>query len=90
MSQLHPIGKNILVEPVADEEKTASGIVLPDIVNKEVPQMGKIIEVGDAIETNVKAGDTIFFKKYQPDEIEVDGKKFLVMEEDAILVTVTD
>ncbi|MBD3279918.1 co-chaperone GroES [Candidatus Dojkabacteria bacterium] len=87
-----PIGPNILVKPVEEEQKTDSGIVLPDTVDKEKPQKGKVIAIGTGIvddgkklQFNVKVGDIVIFKKYSPDEIEIDGEDYLIMTEGDIL-----
>lgn len=88
---LKPLGGNILVKPVA--EKSVSGIVLPDTVDREKPQKGEVVALGTGkitnegkkVEFNVKVGDVILFKKYSPDEIEVDGEDYLIMDEDAVL-----
>ena len=88
---LKPLGGNILVKPVA--EKSVSGIVLPDTVDREKPQKGEVVALGtgkvtnegNKVEFNVKVGDMILFKKYSPDEIEVDGEDYLIMDEEAVL-----
>jgi chaperonin GroES len=94
-TKISPIGGNILVKPET-EQTTASGIVLPDTVDKEKPQRGKVValgtgklnEKGEVIPFNVKVGDVVIFKKYSPDEIEVDGEEFLIMEENDVLAVV--
>ena len=88
-----PLGASILVKPVEEEKATSSGIVLPDTVDKEKPQKGKVIALGtgkltpdgEKIAFNVKVGDMVIFKKYSPDEIEIDGEDYLIMTEDDIL-----
>ncbi len=88
---LKPLGGNTLVKPVA--EKSVSGIVLPDTVDREKPQKGEVVALGTGkvtnegkkVEFNVKVGDIILFKKYSPDEIEVDGEDYLIMDEEAVL-----
>lgn len=95
-SKIKPLGGNILIEAIEEESKTASGIVLPDTVDKEKPQKGKIValgtgrvtEQGKKISFNVKIGDAVIFKKYSPDEIEIDGKEYLIMSEEDILAVV--
>ncbi|KXK09742.1 MAG: co-chaperone GroES [Candidatus Dojkabacteria bacterium] len=95
-AKLTPIGGNILVKPVSEENLTASGIVLPDTVDKEKSQKGEIVALGSGklnadgklIPFNVKVGDKVLFKKYSPEEIEVDGEDFLIMGEDAILAII--
>jgi len=95
-TKIQPVGGNILVEPVSEDSTTASGIVLPDTVDKEKPQKGKIIAVGTGKITeegkklpfSVKVGDVILFKKYSPDEIEIDNKDYLIMSEEDILAII--
>ncbi len=94
-TKLQPIGGNILVKPET-EQTTASGIVIPDTVDKEKPQRGKVVALGtgkmnnkgDKIAFNVKVGDVVMFKKYSPDEVEVDGEEYLIMEESDILAII--
>ncbi len=96
-SKLIPIGGNILVQGLEHETVTISGIVLPETVSKEKPQRGKIIALGtgrrddkgDIVPFNVKVGDTVIFKKYGPDEVEVDNQDYLIMEESDILAILT-
>lgn len=99
-TKLTPIGGNILVKPLEEERTTQSGIVLPDTMNKEKPQKGEIVALGTGklddsgkvIAFNVKVGDRVIFKKYGPDEVEVDengeSKSYLVMEEGDILAII--
>ncbi|MEK7547250.1 MAG: co-chaperone GroES, partial [Patescibacteria group bacterium] len=79
--------------PLEEEKITKSGIVLPDTAEKEKPVRGKILaigpgklnEKGERVPMSVKIGDTVLFKKYGPDEIEIEGKKYLVGDEEDIL-----
>ncbi len=95
-SKLTPIGGNILVQAVDEETVTSSGIVLPDTVSKERPQKGKIIALGTGklnddgkkVPFNVEVGQIVIFKKYGPDEVEVEGQEYLIMEEGDILAVV--
>lgn len=95
-SALIPLGGNILVKPVKIEKFSVAGIVLPDTVDKEKSQQGEIIALGTGkltsdgkkIAFNVKVGDIVLFKKYSPDEVEINGEEYLIMEEDAILAIV--
>jgi len=94
--KVKPIGGNILVKPVSQETVSLSGIVLPDTANKEKPQKGEVIALGSGkktadgkvLEFNVKVGDIVVFKKYSPDEVEIDGEDYLIMDEEAILCVV--
>ncbi len=86
----------MFIEPVEEESVTKSGIVLPDTAEKEKPIRGKVIAVGpgkltekgERIQMSVKVGDVVLFKKYGPDEIELEGKKYLVGDEDDILAII--
>ena len=87
-----PLGGRVLVEPIEQEEVTASGIVLPETA-KEKPQQGKILaagpgdrnDKGERIALDVKVGDTILFAKYSGTEVKMDGKKLLILRESDIL-----
>lgn len=92
---IKPLGDRVLVT-VAEgqgEEKTASGIILPETVNKEKADRGKVMAVGEGRRTDegklipvaVKKGQTVIFSKYGPDEIEVDGQKYFLISEANIL-----
>jgi chaperonin GroES len=87
---IRPLGERVLVEPIAKEETTASGIVLPDTA-KEKPQEGKIVAVGSGtlkdgvrVELEVKVGDRVLFSKYAGTEIKYEGKEYLIMKESDI------
>jgi chaperonin GroES len=81
-----------VVEPIEQEEVTASGIVLPETA-KEKPQKGTVLAVGpgdrdedgDRIPMDVKEGDTVLFAKYSGTEIKMDGKKLLILRESDVL-----
>jgi len=91
--KFQPLGGNILVKPAKNEKTTSSGIVLPDTIDKEKPQKGvivalgtgKVTDKGEKIAFNIKVGDSVIFKKYSPDELEIDGEDYLIMTEDDIL-----
>ena len=89
-----PLSNHLFLEPLEEEKMTKSGIVLPETAEKERPVKGKVVAVGpgkmnedgdNVIPMSVKVGDTVLFKKYGPDEVELDGKKYLVGDEDDIL-----
>ncbi len=80
---LKPLKDRIIVERLAAEERTKSGIVLPDTA-KEKPEQGKVIACGKDVK-EIKVGNTIIFSKYGPTEIKLDGKEFLVIKEEEIL-----
>lgn len=87
---IKPLGERVLVEPIAQEVTTASGIVLPDTA-KEKPQEGKVVAVGSGVlkdgvrvALEVKEGDRVLFSKYAGTEIKYDGKEYLIMKESDI------
>ncbi|MDI6717766.1 MAG: co-chaperone GroES [Patescibacteria group bacterium] len=92
---LKPLSNRIFLEPVEAEKITEAGIILPDTAESK-PIKGKIIatgpgklnEKGERTQMSVKVGDIVLFKKYGPDEIEIEGKKYLVGDEDDILAII--
>ena len=86
--KIQPIGRRVLVERLEPEEIKKGGIIIPDTA-KEKPQQGKVIAVAkpgkDEEPMQVKKGDKILFGKYAGTEIEMDGKEYLMMQEDDIL-----
>ncbi len=95
---IQPLGGNVLVEPLEPETTTASGIVIAATAKGEKPQQGKIAALGTGkldkdgkkLDWNVKVGDKVLFRKYSPDEVEMDGKTYLVMKEEDILAVISN
>lgn len=95
---LKPVGEYILVEPQAEEEKTASGLLIQTSQKAERPQRGKITalgtgkrdEDGKLIPFNVEVGQEVLFKKYSPEDIEIEGKSYLLMKESDILAVIVE
>ena len=93
--KLKPLGSRLVVEPIEQEDVTASGIVLPETA-KEKPQKGKVLSVGEGdrdeagkrIPMDVKVGDTVLFAKYSGTEIKMDQKKYLILKESDVLAIV--
>ena len=92
---LKPLGDRIIIELVELEEKTASGIVLPDTA-KEKPQEGKVVAVGtgrvlengERVALEVSVGDNIIFSKYAGTEVKYDGNEYLIVRENDILAII--
>lgn len=90
---IKPLSDHILIETIAQEEKTKSGILLPETVEKEKPEQGKVVAVGSGKRTSsgsitpleVKVGDTVLFTKYGPNEIKINDKEYLIAREEDIL-----
>lgn len=90
---LKPLSDHLIVKPVQGDQKTKSGIVLPDTIDKEKPERGEVIAVGEGrvldngnrLPMSVKVGNKILFKKYSPDEIKVDGEEYLVLSESDVM-----
>ena len=97
--KITPLADRVLIEPLSDEErakKTKSGIIIPETAEKEKPQEGKIVAVGEGrtlengkiVSLSVKKGDRVLFSKYGPSEIKVDGKEYLIAKEEDILAII--
>jgi chaperonin GroES len=87
---LQPLEDRVLIEPSEDsEQKTPGGIIIPDTA-KEKPRMGVVKSVGtdEALQKIVKAGDKVLYGKYSGDEIEMAGKKYLIVKKEDILAIV--
>lgn len=92
---LKPLGDRVVIELVETEEKTASGIVLPDSA-KEKPQEGKVVAVGtgrvldsgERVALEVSEGDRIIFSKYAGTEVKYQGKEYLILRENDILAVI--
>jgi chaperonin GroES len=88
--KIKPLADRVLVEPQAAEEKTASGIIIPDSA-KEKPQKGTVVAVGPGTKDEnmeVKKGDTVLYGKYSGTELTVDGKDYLIMRQSDILAVI--
>ena len=84
--KIKPFADRVLIEPAEAEQKTASGIIIPDTA-KEKPQRGKVVAVGKGTkdhEMTVKVGDNVLYGKYSGTEIEFDGTKYMIMKESDI------
>lgn len=88
--KVKPLADRVLIEPAAPEEKTSSGIIIPETA-KEKPQNGTVVAVGAGTKDQpltVKVGDTVLYGKFSGTEITVDGKDFLIMRESDIFAIV--
>lgn len=94
---LKPLGERLIVEPIEQEEVTASGIVLPETA-KEKPQRGKVLaagpgardEDGNRVPMEVSVDDVVLYAKYAGTEIKIDDKKLLILKESDILALVEE
>jgi chaperonin GroES len=89
--QIKPFEDRVLVEPEeVSESKTKSGIILPDTA-KEKPRKGKVVEVGtdEELAEKIKVGDTVVYAKFTGDEIEFEGKNYLIISRGDILAVIS-
>ncbi len=91
MASIKPLSDRVLIRPVEAEEKTSSGIIIPDTA-KEKPQRGTVVEAGPGrvengtkIDMSVSKGDEVLYGKYAGTEITLDGEEYLIMRESDIL-----
>lgn len=95
--KLKPLGDRVLVKPIAVEERTKSGIVLPDTA-KEKPQQGKVLAVGQGrlldngqlVPLQVKEGDRVLYSKYSGTEVKIENEEYLVLNERDILAIIEE
>ncbi|PJE69743.1 MAG: co-chaperone GroES [Candidatus Staskawiczbacteria bacterium CG10_big_fil_rev_8_21_14_0_10_38_10] len=91
--KIKPLADHILIEPIKAEEKTKTGILLPDNAEKDKPEQGRVVAVGPGRRLHsgkralmdVKKGDIVLFTKYGPNDIKVEGKEYLIAKEEDIL-----
>lgn len=91
--KIKPLSDHVLIEPIKQEEKTKTGILLPKTAEKERPEQGKVIAVGPGKRTrdgkvipiSVKPGQKVLFTKYAPNEIKINDKEYLIAKEEDIL-----
>lgn len=78
MKELQPINQHVLLEIEATEEKTASGIIIPDTA-KEKPQFAKVLAISGIEDPEISVGDVVFYKNFSGTELEYNGKEYLMM-----------
>lgn len=89
---IKPLGDRVVVKPGVKEEKSASGIIIPDTVGKEKPAKGVVVAVGAGryedgklVPMTVRVGDKVLFSKYGYDDVKVDGEEYYILSESSIL-----
>jgi chaperonin GroES len=97
-TKIIPLADRALVKPGApnDGKKTKSGIIIPETVDKERPEQGEVLAIGEGkilddgkiLPMKVKVGDIVIFSKYGPDEVTIDGEKYYIIREEAILAII--
>lgn len=86
--KLRPLGDRIVVTPKTEEEVTKSGIVLPDTVEKEKKEEGKVVAIGNGekiTKLGLKVGDTVMFGKYSGEDVEIDDVEYKVLKDEDVL-----
>ncbi|MCH7605092.1 co-chaperone GroES [Patescibacteria group bacterium] len=93
---IHPLSDHILIEPLKQDEKTESGILLPGTAEKERPEQGRVVAVGPGkkledgkvVPLDIKEGDIVLFTKYTPNEVKIGDKEYLIAKEEDILAII--
>ncbi|QQG46590.1 MAG: co-chaperone GroES [Candidatus Niyogibacteria bacterium] len=99
MVKIKPLGDRVLLEPLSKGElegKSKLGIIIPDTAEKERPEQGRVVAVGDGrrdedgklIPVGLKKGQRVLFSKYGPNEIKVDGREYLIAKEEDVLAII--
>ena len=91
-----PLGTKVLISPMKVEEKTRGGLIVPPTASEDQkPETGVVVKLGDGLNAkgekmhfSVKVGDKVFFKSYSPDEIEVEGEKYYLVDNSDILAII--
>lgn len=87
--KIKPIGERVLIKPVKQEEKTASGLILPGAADKEKPNWGEVVALGKGEKLNeIKVGDKIIYAKFSGTEIENGYEKYLILNIEDILAVI--
>ncbi len=94
--KIKPLSDHILIEPIKEEEKTKTGILLPQTAEKDRPEQGKVVAIGPGKKSKdgkanpieVKVGDVVLFAKYSPNEIKINNKEYLIAKEEDILAII--
>jgi len=92
MSKIKPLGRNILVQPIEDDEALSSSIVLPDKEKDGTPQKGKVLAVGDSKEiySEIKEGATVIFRQFSGDKVALKGKDYIILDAKKDVVAVIE
>jgi chaperonin GroES len=94
--KIQPLGNRVVILPQELQDKTPGGLVIPPSATEDRrPAFGEVVKLGKgkdkdgkAIKFDVKVGDSVYFKKYSPEEIEVDGQEYYILDADDILAIV--
>ena len=87
-TKIQPLGENILIQVQKNDTKTKSGLVLPETINAERPQEGRVMAIGESKEIKVKKGQQVIFAKYTGTEIKIDGESYLLIKNEDILAVI--
>ncbi len=94
MPKITPLSDHVLIEPLKEDRKKG-GIILPDTIDKEKQEKGKVIATGPGklkdgkrVPMEVKKGDIVLFTKYGPNEVKIEGKEYLIAKEEDILAII--
>jgi len=89
--KIKPLDDRVLLEAMPAEEKTSSGLIIPDSA-KEKPRVGTVIAVGtdEDLREKIKEGNKVLFAKYGGDEVEMNGKEYRILQRSDILAVVED
>jgi chaperonin GroES len=87
-TKITPVGENVLVKPVSQENKTKSGIYIPDSATNEKSGQGEVIAIGNSDDISVVKGQIVMFKKYNGEEMKIDNEDFVMIKSEDIIAIV--
>lgn len=86
--KIKPLGDRVVIKPLMEEEKTKTGIILPETAEKEKPEQGKIIAIGEGEKIKklgLKVGDRVLFEKYAGTDVKLENVEYKVVDKDSVL-----
>lgn len=91
--KITPLGKRVVIKPSQLEDKTAGGLIIPPTAQDDQKvETGEVVKLGTGEKDftfSVKVGDKVFFKKYSPQELDIDGEQYYLLEEEDILAIIS-
>lgn len=93
---IRPLGDRVVVKPLAKEEKSAMGIIIPDSAKQDAPSKGTVVAVGPGrfedgkqVPLGVAVGDEVLFSKYGYDEVKIEGTEYYILSESSVLAVLS-
>jgi len=86
--KIRPLEDRVVIKPLLEEEKTKTGIILPETAEKEKPEQGEIVAIGEGEKIKklgLKVGDRVLFEKYAGTDVKLEDEEYKVVDKDSVL-----